>query len=191
MVGEQFNHSQGQTETSEGTAEQRAGEHKPHDGEHKTPSAGEIRDGVIEQAEAQKDNTAHRVERAADTVRDAAHSMRDQEPWLSDLVERGANELTRLADALRTTDFRTLLTQAQDFGRRQPVLMAGAGFALGFAMTRATMVGMAAPTDRQGVDTADLSNRAMTPNDTVGNYPPSSEADPATMSATGGLRRDH
>jgi len=184
MVGEQFNYSQGQAQASEGTAEQ-------HDGENKMPSAGEIRDNVVEQAEAQKDSTAHRVDRAADTVRDAAHSMRDQEPWLSDLVERGANELSRLADALRTTDFRTLLTQAQDFGRRQPVLMAGAGFALGFAMTRATMAGMAATTDRQDVDTPDLSNRAMTPNDTVGNYPPSNEASSATTAATGGVRRDH
>jgi hypothetical protein len=104
----------------------------------------DIGDDIGAQAEAQKARAADRVDRAADAVRSAADGMRGQEAWVAGLVERGADELARMADALRTSDFRSLLNQAESFARRQPVLFAGAGAVLGFALTRAARAGLAA-----------------------------------------------
>ncbi|HET8997739.1 MAG TPA: hypothetical protein VFN42_13810, partial [Acetobacteraceae bacterium] len=50
--------------------------------------------------------------------------------------------LAQLSDALRTSDLRTLLSRAEALSRRQPMLVAGAAFAAGFAAMRATRVGL-------------------------------------------------
>jgi hypothetical protein len=108
------------------------------------PGLQDIGDDIAAQAETQKARAADRVENAADAVRGAVEGMRGQEAWVAGLVERGADELARMADALRTSDFRSLLNQAEDFARRQPILFAGAGAVLGFALTRAARAGLAA-----------------------------------------------
>lgn len=110
------------------------------------PSFDEIGDTVAAQAEAQKGRAADRVAQAADAVRGAASGMRGQDDWMAGLVERGADELARMADILRTSDLRSLLNQAETLARRQPVLFAGAGAILGFALTRAARAGLAAAT---------------------------------------------
>jgi len=61
---------------------------------------------------------------------------------MADLLSRGADELAQVADALRTNDLRTLLNRAETLSRRQPMLVAGAAFAAGFAAMRVTRVGM-------------------------------------------------
>jgi hypothetical protein len=155
------------------------------DGEHGTPGVDEVRDGVVRQMEAQKDNAADRVESAADAVRNAARGMHNQEAWMGDLVERGADELSRLADKLRTSDLRSLLRQAEEFARRQPVLLTGAGFALGFALTRATMAGIAAPPpSKDGVITAANDQSAK------GSLP-TTDNNATNAPYNGGVRRDH
>ncbi len=80
---------------------------------------------------------ADTAEHAADAVRQAAQNLRGQEAWIANLIEQGADKLSDLAQTMRTTDLRTLLTRVEEFARSQPVLFAGAAMALGFAMTRA------------------------------------------------------
>ncbi len=124
----------------------------PTNGEQARAALHDIGDTLGEQADVQKARAADRVGRAADAVRDAAHGMEGQEAWIAGLVERGADELARMADTLRTSDFRSLLNQAEDFARRQPVLFVGAGAIVGFALTRAARAGMVAasqPTSRR------------------------------------------
>jgi hypothetical protein len=56
---------------------------------------------------------------------------------MAGLPEQGADRLGDLARTLRNSDAWTMLTQVEDFARRQPVLFAGAAMAFGFALTRA------------------------------------------------------
>lgn len=106
-------------------------------------TAHDLTDSARQQAETGKEQAADRLEHVSEAVRDAAHQMQGQEAWLAGLVERGADEMARLAETLRTNDLRSLLHHAEDLARRQPMLAAGAAFAAGFAAVRAAKVGVA------------------------------------------------
>lgn len=93
-------------------------------------------------AETGKNRAADGMDHATEAVRSAAEHLQDQEPWMADLLSRGADELAQLSDALRTNDLRTLLSRAETLSRQQPMLVAGAAFAAGFAAMRATRAGM-------------------------------------------------
>lgn len=95
-----------------------------------------------DRAESGKNRAADGMDHATDAVRSAAEQLQDQEPWMADLLSRGADELAQLSDALRTNDMRTLLSRAESLSRQQPMLVAGAAFAAGFAAMRATRAGM-------------------------------------------------
>lgn len=90
-----------------------------------------------DRAETGKNRAAEGVDHATDAVRDAAERLQQQEPWLADMVSRGADELAQLADTLRTNDLRSMLSRTEELSRRQPMLVAGAAFAAGFAAMRA------------------------------------------------------
>jgi hypothetical protein len=49
--------------------------------------------------------------------------------------------LSTLAETLRQNDLKHLLSRAEDFARKQPVLFAGAAVALGFTLSRAARAG--------------------------------------------------
>lgn len=100
-------------------------------------------DAVRQRAESGKDRAAERLESASGALHDAAEQMQRREPWLAGLIERGAEEMGRLVEALRTNDLRQLLHGVEDVARRQPLLTAGAGFAAGFAAVRAARIGLA------------------------------------------------
>jgi len=126
--------------------------------------AGQARDAGNEalsqaqdRAESGKNRAAEGVDHAADAVRGAAERLKQQEPWLADLVSRGAEELAQLSDALRTNDLRSMLGRAEDLSRRQPMLVAGAAFAAGFAAMRA--VRSAAAPAAEGL--SDVAGEAM------------------------------
>ena len=105
-------------------------------------AAEKVRDRVESEVEGRKGDVAERVDRAADALRGAAGKLQGDEAWIAGIVERGADELASFADTLRTNDLRGLLSRAEEFARSQPVLFAGAAFALGFALTRAARVGL-------------------------------------------------
>jgi hypothetical protein len=94
--------------------------------------------------QAQSSRAADGAQHAADAARQAADKLREQEAWMAGLVEQGADRLSELAETLRHKDLRTLLTDMEDFARRQPMLFTGAAMALGFVLTRAA--GMTAST---------------------------------------------
>jgi hypothetical protein len=85
--------------------------------------------------------TAETARRAADAARDAAQNLRANEAWMASLVEKGADGLSTLAETLRQNDLKHLLSRAEDFARKQPVLFAGAAVALGFTLSRAARAG--------------------------------------------------
>ena len=87
-------------------------------------------------AETQKDGIADRLEGVADAFLRSGEALRDKEDWLAQLIDRGADELTDFAKTLRSNDFKALLGNLQNLGRRQPALFMGASVAAGFALAR-------------------------------------------------------
>lgn len=97
----------------------------------------DVKHQATSQAERQKDGAADQVEDVAASVHQTADALKQgQQPWLADLVERGADELGAFANTLRGNDLQGLLSQVETFARRQPALFAGASMAAGFALAR-------------------------------------------------------
>jgi ElaB/YqjD/DUF883 family membrane-anchored ribosome-binding protein len=104
-------------------------------------AANETREAVESELDVQRLRTAETARRAADAARDAAQNLRANEAWMASLVEKGADGLSTLAETLRQNDLKHLLSRAEDFARKQPVLFAGAAVALGFTLSRAARAG--------------------------------------------------
>lgn len=98
--------------------------------------AGQVREQLTSQAGNVQGQAADRLSEMADAVRQTAQGLRGHEDWLAQVVDRGADELGRLSDTLRSNDMRAVMTHAQDFARRQPALFLGASLAMGFALAR-------------------------------------------------------
>jgi hypothetical protein len=101
------------------------------------PATERVTADVREQVQAQSSRAADSAQHAPDAARQAADRLRGQEARMAGLVKQGADRLAELAQTLRNSDAWTMLTQFEDFARRQPVLFAGAAMAFGFALTRA------------------------------------------------------
>lgn len=105
-------------------------------------AAGKLRHQVGETVSSvvhdRKERAAKSVQRTADTARDAARQIQDDTPWMAGLIDGAANALNDLSHSIRQGDFRTLLDRAERFGREQPLLFAGAAFAAGMLLVRAT-----------------------------------------------------
>ncbi|MGD9510892.1 MAG: hypothetical protein AB7I59_16085 [Geminicoccaceae bacterium] len=103
--------------------------------------AGTIRQGMSEQAARQKNGIADRLGAVAERAQRTAGDLRQDEPWLGNLLERGADELAGMAEELRRQDVADLMGSVEVFARRQPALFMGASVALGFALTRVVGAG--------------------------------------------------
>jgi hypothetical protein len=98
--------------------------------------AGTIRQGLSNQVEQQKNGIADRLSTVAERAQRSAADLRRDEPWLGDMLGRGAVELEGLAAELRRNDVSDLMGSVETFARRQPALFMGATVALGYALTR-------------------------------------------------------
>lgn len=117
--------------------------------------AGTIRQGLSDQVEQQKNGLADRLSTVAERAQRSAADLRRDEPWLGDLLGRGANELEGLASDLRRNEIGDLMGSVETFARRQPALFMGATVALGYALTRFVGAGAQEPRrypDRPGAD---------------------------------------
>lgn len=92
-------------------------------------------------AREQKTAGAERVEHIAEAMRSSAEKLEGTEDQLADLVGTAAGQLEGLARSLREKDFPTLVTEMEDFGRRQPAVFMGAAVALGFGIARLAKAG--------------------------------------------------
>jgi hypothetical protein len=97
---------------------------------------GTVREGIAAQAEAQKDEFASRIGAIAERVHATAGDLRERESWLATIVDRGAQELDEVAEAIRRRDVTNLWGAVETFARRQPAVFMGAMVAAGFAVTR-------------------------------------------------------
>lgn len=109
--------------------------------------ASALRQGLSDHVESRKNGIADRLSAVAARAQRSAGDLRRDEPWLGELVGRGAEELDALASELRHNDVGDLMGSVETFARRQPALFMGATVALGYALTRFVGGGRHEPTD--------------------------------------------
>ncbi len=87
-------------------------------------------------ADTQKQNVAGYLDDVAKAVHRSGEQLEGHQDWVAHMVERGAAELSVLANTLRTNDLQSLMGDLSSLARRQPALFVGATMAAGFALAR-------------------------------------------------------
>lgn len=108
--------------------------------------AGAIGERATSFATEQKGGLADTLEGVAKAVHKSGEQLEGQQDWIAHLVERGAAELSTLAETLRTNDLQSLFGSLSSLAQRQPALFVGASMAAGFAISRVGKVAVAGAT---------------------------------------------
>ncbi len=87
-------------------------------------------------AERQKRAGAGQADQMAQAVHSAADELQDQMPQAAELVHAAASRLEQGAETLRTRSVGELMSDINDFGRREPLALFGAAMLAGFAASR-------------------------------------------------------
>src|SRR3954463_14623342 len=103
--------------------------------------AQEVASKATDQARSQIDQRStelgHRVTSTADDIRSVGQQLREQgKDQPARIVEQAAGHVERVGSWLRDSDSDRLLSDVEDFGRRQPWAFALGGLALGVAAAR-------------------------------------------------------
>ena len=110
---------------------------KPAVQEKAQQATGSMQGKVREQVDTRSTETGHQVDSMAEAMRKAGEQLRGQG---NDLPAQAAEQLAQRADQLgrylRESDADKILADLEDFGRRQPWLVAAAGLAIGVAGAR-------------------------------------------------------
>ena len=119
-------------------------------------AAGDIAQQASSVAEQRASSTMTQVgdtlEHVAKAVHDASDNIRSEQPQLAGFGDTAADQVERAAQYLREHDAREVIDGAQDFARRQPAVVVGAGLALGLLVGRA-LKSASGPAQRQRGDT--------------------------------------
>jgi hypothetical protein len=98
---------------------------------------GQARGRVSEQVDQRSTQAGERIAGTAGDVRSIADELRSQgKDTPANLAEQAANQADRVGDYLKGASGDRILRDVEDFARRQPMLVAAAGLALGFAASR-------------------------------------------------------
>jgi hypothetical protein len=98
---------------------------------------GQARGRISDQVDQRSTQAGERIAGTASDVRSIADELRGQgKDAPANLAEQVANQADRLGDYLKGANGDRILRDAEDFARRQPMLVAAAGLALGFAASR-------------------------------------------------------
>jgi hypothetical protein len=98
---------------------------------------GQARGRISEQVDQRSTQAGERITSTASDVRSIAQELRNQgKDAPANLAEQVAGQADRLGDYLKGASGDRILRDAEDFARRQPMLVAAASLALGFAASR-------------------------------------------------------
>jgi ElaB/YqjD/DUF883 family membrane-anchored ribosome-binding protein len=104
-------------------------------------AAGDIAQQATSVAEQRASSTMTQVgdtlEQVAQAVHSASDNIRSEQPQVAGFGDTAADQVERAAQYLREHDAREVIDGAQDFARRQPAVVVGAGLALGLLVGRA------------------------------------------------------
>jgi hypothetical protein len=98
---------------------------------------GTVQDSVREQVDTRSTQAGEQVGSVSDAMRNMGEQLRSQGNDLpAQLAHQAADRAEQLGRYLREADADQILRDVEDFGRRQPWVMAAAGLALGVAAAR-------------------------------------------------------
>jgi hypothetical protein len=98
---------------------------------------GQARGRLSDQVDQRSTQAGERVAGTASDVRSIAEELRSQgKDAPANLAEQVANQADRVGDYLKGASGDRILRDVEDFARRQPMLVAAASLALGFAASR-------------------------------------------------------
>lgn len=104
-------------------------------------AAGDIAQQATSVAEQRASSTMTQIgetlEQVAQAVHGASDTLRTEQPQLAGFGDTAADQVDRAAQFLREHDAREVIDGAQDFARRQPAVVIGAGLAVGLLVGRA------------------------------------------------------
>lgn len=100
-------------------------------------AVGQGQDRLRGQVDQRSTQVGSRISDQASDLRTVSRSLREQgDDGPAQAADRLADYAERVGDYLREKDSHALLSDAEDFGRRQPLAVAAAGLAAGFAASR-------------------------------------------------------
>src|SRR3954452_23949440 len=100
-------------------------------------AASKASDQARTQVDQRSTDLGHRVTSTADDIRSVGQQLREQgKDQPAKLAEQAAGQVERVGSWLRDSDSDRLLSDVEDFGRRQPWAFALGGLALGIAASR-------------------------------------------------------
>ena len=100
-------------------------------------AAGEARGRVREQVDQRSTDAGRQVSGTANDARDIAQQLREQgKEGPAKLAEQAADRAEKLGDYLQSSDADRILSDVEDFGRRQPMAIMLGGLLAGFAASR-------------------------------------------------------
>jgi hypothetical protein len=98
---------------------------------------GQARGRLSDQVDQRSTAAGERIAGTASDVRSIAQELRSQgKDAPAELAEQVADQADRVGDYLKGAGGDRILRDVEDFARRQPMLVAAAGLALGFAASR-------------------------------------------------------
>jgi hypothetical protein len=109
-------------------------------GQHATQSAGQLAgratDIGIQQADRGREMAAEGIDKVARTVRRVSTDMQADQPQIANAALTAADQAEKVAQYLRETDARQMISNVEDLARRQPLLFLGGAFVLGVVASR-------------------------------------------------------
>jgi hypothetical protein len=120
-------------------------------GQQATESAGHLAERAadlgIQQADRGREMAAEGIDKLARTVRRVSTDMQTDQPQIANAALTAADQADKVAQYLRQTDARQIISNVEDTARRQPLLFIGGAFLLGLAASR--LVKAASPDPEQ------------------------------------------
>ena len=114
-------------------------------GQQATESAGHIAgraaDLGIQQADRGREMAAEGLDKVARTVRRVSTDMQTDQPQIANVAMTAADQADKVAQYLRDTDARQIISNVEDTARRQPLIFIGGAFLLGLAASRLIKAG--------------------------------------------------
>jgi hypothetical protein len=98
--------------------------------------AGRAADLGIQQADRGRTQAAEGIDQVAQTIRRVSTDMQTEQPTIANAAMTAADQAERVAQYLRQTDARQIISGVEDVARRQPILFIGGAFLVGIAASR-------------------------------------------------------
>jgi len=90
----------------------------------------------LQQADRGREQAASGIDQVAQSIRRVSTDMLAEQPTIANAALTAADQAERVAQYLRQTDARQIISKVEDVARRQPLIFLGGAFLLGAAASR-------------------------------------------------------